>query len=68
MRYNKEKINQIGQLLAEVVEEAIETEGQEAALIGEVEMVMREGLRLIRQRSLQGFLEAADGEAEAEKK
>jgi hypothetical protein len=66
MRYNKEKINQIGQLLAEVVEEAIETEGQEAALIGEV--VMREGLRLIRQRSLQGFLEAADGEAEAEKK
>ena len=68
MKYNIEKINQISQLLAEVVEEAIQAEGQEEALIGDVEMVMREGLRVIGQQALQGFLEAADREAEAEMK
>lgn len=66
MKYNIEKINRISQLLAEVVEEAIELEGKEVVLIGEVEMVMREGLRVIGQQALQGFLEAAGGEAEAE--
>ena len=68
MKYNIEKINQISQLLAEVVEEAMQAEGQEEALIGDVEMVMREGLRVIGQQALQGFLEAADSEAEAEMK
>jgi hypothetical protein len=68
MKYNIEKINQIGQMLAEVVEEAIQSEGKEAVLIGEVEMVMREGLRMIGQQALQGFLEGADGETEAEMK
>lgn len=68
MKYNIEKINQISQLLVEVVEEAIQTDGKEAALIGDVEMVMREGLRVIGQQALQGFLEAADREAAAEMK
>jgi len=61
MKYNIEKINQISQLLAEVVEEAIKTEGKEGVLIGDVEMAMREGLREIGQRALQCFLETADG-------
>lgn len=42
MKYNIEKIKQISQMLAEVVEEAIQAEGQEEVLIGEVEMAMRE--------------------------
>lgn len=66
MKYNIEKIKQISQMLAEVVEEAIQAEGQEEVWIGDVEMVMREGLRVIGQHALQNFLEAADGEAEAE--
>ena len=66
MKYNIEKINQISQLLAEVVEEAIQSEGKDVVLIGEVEMVMREGLRVIGQQTLQDFLEAAGREAEAE--
>jgi hypothetical protein len=43
MRYNMEKINQIGQLLAEVVEEAIETEGKEAALIAAILIMENDG-------------------------
>ena len=38
MKYNIEKINQIGKLLAEVVEEALKTDGEKEALIGDVEM------------------------------
>ncbi len=65
MKYNIEKINLIAQKVAEVVKEAIEAEGQEKVLIGDVEMAMREGLREIGQQALKCFLENADGEAAA---
>lgn len=66
MKYNIEKINQIAQEVAEVVQEAIEAEGQEQVMISDVELGMREGLRQIGQQALSCFLEIADGEAEAE--
>jgi len=66
MKYNIEKINEIGKLLAEVVEDAIQTEGQAQVLIGDVEMVLRESLREIGRSALRYFLEKADGEREAE--
>jgi len=65
MKYNIEKVNRISQMLAEVVEEAIRAENKDTVLIGDVEMAMREGLRVIGQQTLQGFLEAADGKVEA---
>lgn len=66
MKYNIEKINLIAQKVAEVVKEAIEEEGQEQVLIGDVELAMREGLRQIGQQGLTCFLEAAEGEVERE--
>lgn len=66
MKYNIEKIIEISKLLAEVVEDAIKTEGQSNVLIGDVEMVLRESLREIGCNALKSFLEKADGEAEAE--
>ena len=66
MKYNIEKINEISKLLAEVVEDAIKTEGQAEVLIGDVEMVLRESLREIGCSALKYFLENADGEMEAE--
>lgn len=66
MKYNIEKINEIGKMLAEVVEDAIKTEGQAEVLIGDVEMALREGLREIGRSALKCFLENADGELEAE--
>ena len=66
MKYNIEKINQIGKLLAEVVEEAIQVESQEGVLIGDIEMALRERLREIGNKALQCFLEKADGERETE--
>ena len=47
MKYNIEKINQIGKLLAEIVEEALEEEGQEGVRLGDIEMGLRESLREI---------------------
>ena len=66
MKYNIEKINEIGKMLAEVVAEAIQTEGQAEVLIGDVEMALRESLREIGRSALKCFLENADGEREAE--
>jgi len=66
MKYNIEKINQISKILAEVVEEAIETEGKEEVMIGDVEMAMRESLLEIGCNALKCFLEKADGEVKAE--
>lgn len=66
MKYNIEKINEIGKMLAEVIEDAIQTEGQAEVLIGDVEMALREGLREIGRSALKSFLENADGELEAE--
>jgi len=66
MNYNIEKINLIAQKIAEVVQERLEKEGQEQALIGDVEMAMREGLREIGQQALRCLLENADIGVEAE--
>lgn len=66
MKYNIEKINQIGKLLAEIVEEALQTEGQKGVLIGDIEMTIRESLLKIGGSALKCFLENADGKVEAE--
>jgi hypothetical protein len=66
MKYNIEKINEIGKLLVEVVEAAANQEGKEEIRIGDIEMVLRESLQAIGQSALKQFLEQADGEAEAE--
>jgi len=65
MKYNIEKINQIGKMLAEIVEEALAGERKEDVRIGEIEMEVRESLREIGQRTLKYYLENADLEAEA---
>ena len=66
MEYNIEKINQIGKLLAEIVEEALEAKGGEGILIGDIEMAMRENMLKIGNSALQCFLENAEGETEVE--
>lgn len=66
MKYNIEKINEIGKRLAEVVADAIKTEGQAEIRIGDVEMALRESLQEIGRSALKSFLENADGEAGAE--
>lgn len=66
MKYNIEKINLIGKLLAEVVEEALKTESKEEVLIGDVEMAIRESLLEIGSSALKYVLEDADKETEAE--
>ena len=66
MKYNIEKINEIGKLLAEVVEDALKIEGKEETLIGNIEMAMRESLLEIGRSALKHFLENADGERETE--
>lgn len=66
MEYNIEKINQIGNLLAEIVEEALKAKGEAGILIGDIEMAMRESMLKIGNSALQCFLENADGEVEAE--
>ncbi|HSN24428.1 MAG TPA: ISKra4 family transposase [Methylomicrobium sp.] len=66
MKYNIEKINEIGKMLAEVVEEAIKTEGQADVLIGDIELALRESLREIGGSALKCFMENADGEVAAE--
>jgi hypothetical protein len=65
MEYNIEKINEIGSLLAEIVEEAMEAKGEEV-LIGDIEMAMRESMLKIGNSALQCFLENAEGKTEAE--
>lgn len=66
MKYNIEKINEIGKMLAEVVEEAIKTEGQADVLIGDIELALRESLREIGGSALKCFMENADGKVAAE--
>jgi len=62
MNYNIEKINQIGKLLSEIVEEALEEENKEGVRIADIEMGIRESLREIGQKALQCYLENADRE------
>lgn len=66
MKYNIEKINEIGKMLAEVVEEAIKAERQADVLIGDIELALRESLREIGGSALKCFMENADGEVAAE--
>jgi hypothetical protein len=66
MEYNIEKINQIGKMLAEVIEEAVGQTEVESIRIGNIEMALRENLLAIGQSALKQFLENADGELEAE--
>jgi hypothetical protein len=66
MKYNIEKINLIGKMLAEIVEEALEAKGEAGVLIGDIEMAMRESMLKIGNSALQCFLENTDGEVEAE--
>jgi len=66
MKYNIEKIKQIGKMLAEVVQEAIETEKQAGVLIGEVELAMRASLLEAGNQALQSFLENANAEVAEE--
>jgi hypothetical protein len=66
MKYNIEKINEIGKLLAKGVEDAIKTEGQAEVLIGDVEMALRESLREVGRSALKCFLENVDGAVETE--
>ena len=66
MEYNIEKINEIGKMLAAVVEEAVGQAGSENIRIGDVEMAMRENLLAIGKSALKQFLENADSEPEAE--
>lgn len=66
MKYNIEKLNQIGQLVAEVIEEAMAQSGVESERIGDVEMALRETLQAVGQSALKQFLENADGERETE--
>jgi hypothetical protein len=65
MKYNIEKINEIGKLLAEIVEEALAGEGQEEVRIAEIEMGVRESLREVGQSAMKCYLENADREVEA---
>ena len=64
MEYNIEKINQIGKLLAEVIEEAVTQTEEENVRIGDIEMALRESLQAVGQSALKQFLENADGERE----
>lgn len=65
MKYNIEKINPIGQLLAEVIEEAVrQKEEGENIRIGNIEMALRENLQAIGQSALKQFLKHADGESD----
>jgi hypothetical protein len=66
MKYNIEKINQIGKMLAEVIEEAAGQTEAESVRIGDIEMALRESLVAIGKSALKQFLENADGELEAE--
>jgi hypothetical protein len=64
MKYNIEKINEIGKLLAEIVEEALAGEKKAEIRIADIEMEVRESLREIGRRTLKCYLENADREAE----
>ena len=60
MKYNIEKINEIGKMLAEIVEEALAGERQEDVRIADVEMGVRESLREVGQSAMKYYLENAD--------
>ncbi|NJC97690.1 MAG: ISKra4 family transposase [Anaerolineae bacterium] len=57
MNYNIEKINQIGKMVAEVIEEAVMQTGEEKVRISDIEMGLRETLQAVGQSALKQFLE-----------
>jgi hypothetical protein len=61
------KINEIGKLLAEVIEEAVHQSEAESVRIGDGEMALRETLQAVGGSALKQFLENADGEQEADR-
>ena len=65
MKYNIEKINEIGKLVAEIVEEALAGERQEGLRIANIEMEVRESLREVGQSAMKCYLENADREVES---
>jgi hypothetical protein len=66
MKYNIEKINEIGKLLAEIVEEALAGEKREDIRIADIEMEVRGSLRAAGQSAMKCYLEKADWEVETE--
>jgi hypothetical protein len=66
MKYNIEKINEIGKLLAEIVEEGLAGRRREDIRIADIEMEVRERLREVGQSAVINYLEKADREVETE--
>jgi hypothetical protein len=66
MKYNIEKINEIGKLLAEIVEEELAGKKREDIRIADIEMEVRESLREAGQSAVKYYLEKADREVETE--
>jgi hypothetical protein len=67
MKYNIEKINEMGKMLAAVIEDAVkQTEEEEGVGIGDVEMRLRETLQAIGKSALKQILENVHGELETE--
>jgi hypothetical protein len=66
MKYNIEKIKEIGKLLGEIVGEALAGEKNKNVRIADIEMEVRESLREVGQRAVKYYLEKADWEAETE--
>jgi hypothetical protein len=66
MKYNIEKINMIGKLLVEIVEEALAGEKREDVRIADIEMEVRESLREVGQRAVKYYLEKTDREVGSE--
>ncbi|HEY5729727.1 MAG TPA: hypothetical protein VIS72_06715, partial [Anaerolineales bacterium] len=66
MKYNIEKINQIGKMVAEVIEEAVMQTEEEKVRIGDIEMGLRETLQAVGQSALKQFLENGEDEPETE--
>jgi hypothetical protein len=66
MKYNIEKINEIGKLLAEIVEEALAGERQADIRIADIEIEVRESLREVGQSAMKCYLEKADREVRSE--
>ena len=62
MKYNIEKINQIGKQLAEIVAEALAEGNKDGVRIADIEIGIRDSLREIGQIALQCYLENADRE------
>ena len=66
MKYNIEKINEIGKLLVEIVEGTLAGEKNEDVRIADIEMEVREILQEVGQSAVKYYLENADREVGSE--